>query len=113
MAVLSGVMMAHAGVLTEATTSAGWIGWMAAKITPASIDATPVQRMTFAPVILGAWLCSVTPAVWRLVGGLFICVSPSVGACFALILSLVAVVATVFLFPGRIRRLCWPYAAFA
>src|SRR3954465_7790662 len=45
MAVLRGVMMAHAPVLTEATTSGGWIGWMAAKTIPATKAAKPLQRM--------------------------------------------------------------------
>src|SRR5215212_11233805 len=32
MAVFKGVMMAHAPVVTDATTSGGWIGWMRLKI---------------------------------------------------------------------------------
>src|SRR5215208_2473771 len=45
MAVLRGVMMAHAPVLTEATTSGGWMGWMIAKMSPATKAAKPDQRM--------------------------------------------------------------------
>src|SRR5215212_1929049 len=45
MAVFKDVMMAHAPVLTDATTSGGWIGWMTAKMTPATKAAKPLQRM--------------------------------------------------------------------
>src|SRR5215211_2485372 len=45
MAVFKGVMMAHAPVLTEATTSGGWMGWMTAKMSPATKAAKPLQRM--------------------------------------------------------------------
>src|SRR5215213_1709730 len=45
MAVFKGVMMAHAPVLTDATTSGGWIGWMPAKMSPATKAAKPLQRM--------------------------------------------------------------------
>src|SRR5215213_11668334 len=45
MAVFKGVMMAHAPVVTEATTSGGWIGWMPAKMSPATKAAKPLQRM--------------------------------------------------------------------
>src|SRR5215210_1277909 len=50
MAVFRGVMMAHAPVLTEATTSGGWMGWMAAKMSPATKAAKPLQRMRLAAV---------------------------------------------------------------
>src|SRR5689334_13738138 len=50
MAVFRGVMMAQAAVETDATTSGGWIGWMAAKMIPAAIAARPVQRMICAAV---------------------------------------------------------------
>src|SRR5215210_5289130 len=45
MTVFMGVMMAHAPVLTDATTSGGWIGWMIAKMSPATKAAKPLQRM--------------------------------------------------------------------
>src|SRR5215210_1443517 len=45
MAVFKGVMMAHAPVETDATTSGGWIGWMTAKMIPATRAAKPLQRM--------------------------------------------------------------------
>src|SRR5918994_5217943 len=45
MAVFKGVMIAQAAVLTEATTSGGWIGWMPAKMSPATKAAKPLQRM--------------------------------------------------------------------
>src|SRR5215210_116657 len=45
MAVFKGVMMAHAPVGTDATTSGGWIGWMTAKMSPATKAAKPLQRM--------------------------------------------------------------------
>src|SRR5215211_7947360 len=45
MAVFKGVMMAHAPVLTDATTSGGWMGWMTAKMIPATKAAKPLQRM--------------------------------------------------------------------
>src|SRR5215210_3259421 len=45
MTVFRGVIMAHAPVLTEATTSGGWMGWMAAKMSPATNAAKPLQRM--------------------------------------------------------------------
>src|SRR5215212_4635165 len=45
MAVFKGVMMAHAPVVTDATTSGGWIGWMPAKMSPATKAAKPLQRM--------------------------------------------------------------------
>src|SRR5215210_932640 len=45
MAVFKGVMMAHAPVLTDATTSGGWIGWMIAKMSPATKAAKPLQRI--------------------------------------------------------------------
>jgi len=38
-------MMAHALVVTDATTSGGWIGWMTAKMIPATKAAKPLQRM--------------------------------------------------------------------
>ena len=45
MAVFNRVMMAHASVVTDATTSGGWIGWMPAKMIPATTAARPAQRM--------------------------------------------------------------------
>src|SRR5215213_5431426 len=45
MTVFRGVMMAHAPVVTEATTSGGWIGWIPAKMSPATSAAKPLQRM--------------------------------------------------------------------
>src|SRR5919112_3845665 len=45
MAVFKVVMAAHAPVLTDATTSGGWIGWMTAKTIPATKAAKPLQRM--------------------------------------------------------------------
>src|SRR5215210_8033816 len=45
MAVFKGVMMAHAPVVTEATTSGGWMGWIPAKMIPATKAAKPLQRM--------------------------------------------------------------------
>src|SRR5215210_6843622 len=50
MAVFKGVMMAHAPVETDATTSGGWIGWMTAKMSPATKAAKPLQRMRLAAV---------------------------------------------------------------
>src|ERR671932_621293 len=51
MAVFKGVMMAHAPVVTDATTSGGWIGWMPAKMSPATKAAKPLQRMRLDAVI--------------------------------------------------------------
>src|SRR5215212_5847798 len=51
MAVFKGVMMAHAPVVTDATTSGGWIGWMPAKMSPATRAAKPLQRMRLGAVI--------------------------------------------------------------
>jgi hypothetical protein len=45
MAVFRGVMIAHAPVETDERTSGGWIGWMAAKMSPATKAAKPLQRM--------------------------------------------------------------------
>src|SRR5215210_3252360 len=45
MIVFKGVMIAHAPVVTDATTSGGWIGWMIAKMIPATKAANPLQRM--------------------------------------------------------------------
>src|SRR5918994_449935 len=39
------VMVIHAPVVTDATTSGGWIGWMPAKMSPATKAAKPLQRM--------------------------------------------------------------------
>jgi hypothetical protein len=50
MAVFKGVMMTHAPVVTDATTSGGWIGWMPAKMSPATKAAKPLQRMSFEAV---------------------------------------------------------------
>src|SRR5215470_17594114 len=47
MAVLRGVMIAQALVVTDSTTSGGWIGWMAAKMIPAGTAARPDQRIRF------------------------------------------------------------------
>jgi hypothetical protein len=41
-------MTAHASVVTEASTSSGWSGWMTTNMRPATIAATPVAR-TIAP----------------------------------------------------------------
>src|SRR5262245_21532877 len=49
-AVFRGVMIAQALVVTDATTSGRWIGWMTAKMIPAAIAARPVQRMICAAV---------------------------------------------------------------
>jgi hypothetical protein len=38
-------MMAHAPVATEATTSGGWMGWMIAKMSPATNAAKPLHRI--------------------------------------------------------------------
>src|ERR671912_392014 len=45
MSVFKGVMMAHAPVVTDERTSGGWIGWMPAKMSPATKAAKPLQRM--------------------------------------------------------------------
>src|SRR5215213_8602759 len=50
--VFKGVMIAHRPVVTDETTSAGWIGWIAAKMIPATIADKPAQRISFGAVIL-------------------------------------------------------------
>jgi len=45
------VMIAHALVVTDERTSGGWIGWMPAKMSPATKAAKPLQRMTLDAVI--------------------------------------------------------------
>src|SRR5215208_8520400 len=50
MASFKGMMMAHAPVVTDERTSGGWIGWMPAKIIPATKAARPAQRMSFEAV---------------------------------------------------------------
>src|ERR1051326_8973865 len=47
----SEVMTAHAVVVTDSTTSGGWIGWMPAKTTPAGTSASPENRIRFDVVI--------------------------------------------------------------
>jgi hypothetical protein len=51
MAVFKVVMIAHVPVVTEERTSGGWIGWMPAKMIPATKAAKPLQRMTLDAVI--------------------------------------------------------------
>jgi hypothetical protein len=50
MASFKGMMIAHAPVVTDERTSGGWIGWMPAKMIPATMAATPAQRMSFEDV---------------------------------------------------------------
>src|SRR4028119_2425998 len=51
MAVFKGVMIAHAPVVTDERASGGWMGWMPAKMIPATPAAKPLQRMGFGAVI--------------------------------------------------------------
>src|SRR5215211_1267604 len=44
-------MIAHAPVVTDERTSGGWIGWMPAKMSPATKAAKPLQRMRLDAVI--------------------------------------------------------------
>jgi hypothetical protein len=44
---LSEVMIPHAVVVTDSTTSGGWIGWMPAKTMPAGTSASPEHRIRF------------------------------------------------------------------
>src|SRR5215212_5613107 len=46
MASFKGMMSAHAPVVTDARTSGGWMGWMPAKMSPATKAAKPLQRMS-------------------------------------------------------------------
>jgi hypothetical protein len=39
-------MIVHAPLVTDESTSGGWIGWMSAKMSPATKAAKPLQRMT-------------------------------------------------------------------
>src|SRR5215212_7353427 len=50
MASFKGMMIAHAPVVTDERTSGGWIGWMPAKMIPATKAARPAQRMSFEAV---------------------------------------------------------------
>jgi hypothetical protein len=45
MTVFKVVMIAYAPVVTDERTSGGWIGWMPAKMSPATNAAKPLQRM--------------------------------------------------------------------
>src|SRR5918996_3759155 len=45
------IMIVHAPVVTDERTSGGWIGWMAAKMSPATKAAKPLQRMRLDAVI--------------------------------------------------------------
>jgi hypothetical protein len=45
------IMIVHAPVVTDERTSGGWIGWMPAKMSPATKAAKPLQRMTLDAVI--------------------------------------------------------------
>jgi len=70
MTVFNVVMMAHALVVTDASTSGGWIGWMPANMIPVTIADTPAQRMRFGAVILflvRSLLFPFIPVGWRLV----------------------------------------------
>ena len=44
-------MIVHAPVVTDERTSAGWIGWMPAKMSPATKAAKPLHRMRLDAVI--------------------------------------------------------------
>jgi hypothetical protein len=44
-------MIVHAPVVTDERTSGGWIGWMPAKMSPATKTAKPLQRMRLDAVI--------------------------------------------------------------
>src|SRR5689334_12437716 len=50
-AVFAVVMAAQAPVVTDATTSGGWIGWMPAKMIPATTADRPAQRVSFEPMV--------------------------------------------------------------
>jgi hypothetical protein len=78
MTVFRGVMIAHAVVVTDESVSSGWMGWMLAKMIPATIAAIPAARMR--PAAVG-------------------CILLSFIAAFAaeFVLSLVAMVAIVLL----------------
>jgi hypothetical protein len=43
--------IAHRVVVTDERTSGGWIGWMPAKMIPATKAAKPLQRMSLDAVI--------------------------------------------------------------
>src|SRR5918999_2938291 len=45
------IMIVHAPVVTDERTSGGWIGWIPAKMIPATTAANPAQRMSFEAVI--------------------------------------------------------------
>src|SRR3712207_1846742 len=51
MANFKGMITAHAPVVTDERTSGGWIGWMPAKMIPATTAANPAHRMSFGAVI--------------------------------------------------------------
>ena len=55
-AVFAVVMAAQAVVVTDATTSGGWIGWMPAKMTPATTADRPAQRVSFEPIVSMSFL---------------------------------------------------------
>jgi hypothetical protein len=45
------IMIVYAQVVTDDRTSGGWIGWMPAKMIPATKAAKPAQRMRLDAVI--------------------------------------------------------------
>ena len=73
MTVFTGVMIAHAPVVTDATTSGGWIGWMTTKMIPATKAAKPLQRMRLDAVTFN--LLSSSQRLWVLVIGVLAFVS--------------------------------------
>src|ERR671911_2819449 len=57
-------MIAHALVVTDERTSGGWIGWMPAKMIPATSAAKPLQRMRLDAVTFILLSFLRTTALW-------------------------------------------------